>query len=157
MSKEIIVLVGLPRSGKTTWRNHYIKNYEGDVPVVICADDIRYLLYGQRFFSGGEPFVWATRDIMFKCLMQQGKTIIIDETNVVKYNRSKIIAEAKKYEYSVTAIIFPTSREACIARAIWCDDDYIVPIINSMADKYEPVLINEGFTLIYTEGGDYRV
>ena len=51
----IHVMIGLPRSGKST----YVKNFlrKNLKCVVVSADQLRYLVYGQQFFAGGEDLV----------------------------------------------------------------------------------------------------
>ena len=156
MAKELFMLVGLPRSGKTTWRKKFISDFGGDKPVVVSADDIRYLVYGQRFFSSGEPIVWALRGLMLRYLMQQGKPIVIDETNTIKRNREAIIKIAKEFGYTIEAVVLPTTREECIDRAKALNDEYILPIIDRMAEQYEPISTDEGIDTVYVVG-DYNV
>jgi len=49
--KILTMMIGLPRSGKTTWiRNNKSENTD---TVILSADDLRYLVYNQRFWQDG--------------------------------------------------------------------------------------------------------
>lgn len=59
MSK-IIILVGLPKSGKSTWT----KKNKKEIDVIISADELRYMVYNQKFWTDGEPLMWSIRGIL---------------------------------------------------------------------------------------------
>lgn len=131
----ISMMVGLPRSGKTT----YIEKNKYGVRVVVSADQLRYLVYGQRFWGPGEDFMWAIRKIILKMLMEQGVNIVIDETNTTATRRKPVINLAKKYGYSVEAVVIDTPKETCIERAKAEGDENLIPVIERMAEQFEPV------------------
>ena len=127
------ILVGLPRSGKTT----YAERYKGSW-AIISADQLRYLVYGQRFCAVGEDLVWAIRKVALKMLLEQGMDIVIDETNATKVRRKAIIDVVKKYDYTIEFVVINTSAEVCIQRAEAEGDKYIIPIIERMEAQFEP-------------------
>jgi predicted kinase len=139
----ITIMVGLPRSGKSTWVDKYKYN-----AVVISADDLRLLIYGQRYFSGGEQYMWAVRDTMLKYLINQGKDIIIDDTNTMISRRSLIIKLAKSAGYYIKAIVVATDLEECIRRATVTEQADLEPAIYRMNKQYQPPTEEEGFDLI---------
>jgi len=139
--KTIKILIGLPRSGKSTW---VINNKTNEV--VISVDDLRYIVYNQRFWSDGEPLMWSVRGIMLKYLMQQGVDIIIDETNTTIDRRKSIIKLAKQYGYHIIGKYFQMVRiEDCIKRAEKTNQLDLIPIINIMKEKLESPSMEEGF------------
>jgi predicted kinase len=75
MTKTLIMTVGLPRSGKSTWaiaQGH----------PVVCPDAIRLALHGQPFIATAEPVVWATAKLMVASLFEAGHgVVILDATN----------------------------------------------------------------------------
>jgi predicted kinase len=127
------ILIGLPRSGKTTFANAY----RGLFPIV-SADEIRMLVHGQRFWADGEDMVWAVRNIYLKMLFQQGVSFIVDETNTTKVRREPIIKLAKEHGYKVEGIWFQTPTEVCIERALKDTDSKLIPIIERMEKQFEP-------------------
>jgi predicted kinase len=148
---NITLLVGLPRSGKTTWvelNNEF--NFNGKKQVIISADKLRYLIYNQRFWSDGEPMMWAVRKIMLKSLIEQGVDIIVDETNTTKKARQEIIKLATKYGYHIKALVFDIDAEVCRQRAIESNQEDLIPIIDRMVNQYEEPDIEEGFNEIIT-------
>ena len=142
--KMLYMLIGLPRAGKTTWAKRKQKN---DGAVIVSADAIRYLVYGQRFWGEGEPLMWSIRSIVLKMLMEQGVNIIIDETNTKRERRQPIIEMAKAYRYGVVGVVITTSEKTCIARAEAEGDEAIIPVIKRMAEQHaqEPPAYGEGF------------
>lgn len=123
--RRLILTVGLPRSGKTTWarqQGHPIVN----------PDSIRLALHGQRFYGPAEPTVWATAKLMVAALFGAGhETVILDATNVSAKRRD----DWKSYE--PTMQIFETDPATCIARAWDIGDEAIVPVIKRMAEEWD--------------------
>ena len=130
----VYIMVGLPRSGKST----YAKRHKG-LCAIVSADQLRYLVYGQRFWGPGEDLMWAIRKIILKMLMEQGIDIVIDETNTTVSRRKPIVDLAREYGYFVEAVVIDTPKETCIERARADGDDSLIPIIERMAGQFEPV------------------
>lgn len=139
--KTVKIMCGLPRCGKSTW----IKNNKTN-EVIISADDLRYIVYNQRFWGEGEPLMWSMRGMMLKYLMQQGIDIIIDETNTTVERRKPIIALAKRFGYKIIGnVVEGIWAEGCIERAIKEGQEDLIPIINRMAEQFEMPCKEEGF------------
>ena len=125
---KLILTVGLPRSGKTTWakkQGHPIVN----------RDAIRLALHGQAFIGASEDMVTAIESYMVKSLFLAGHdTVIVDATNLKEKYR-------KRWEYlgswTVTTHILTTSKEVCIQRAKDGDRDDLIPVIERMAADAE--------------------
>lgn len=127
--KELILTVGLPRSGKSTWAK------QQGCPIV-NPDSIRYALHGQRFQSLAEPFVWACATLMVRALFLAGhEKVIVDATNNTRKRRDFW----RSSDWEVKCKIIDTSREICIQRAMEKKDIEILPIIERMAMEKEPV------------------
>jgi predicted kinase len=129
--RRLVVLVGLPRSGKTTWARQ-----QGQP--IVNPDSIRYALHGQRFFGPAEPFVWAMAYAMTDALFRAGHdTVIVDATHTTHKRRElwRGIASASNAEYGLHVVATPP--EECMGRARSLDDEEIVPVIERMAREWD--------------------
>jgi predicted kinase len=119
----VILTVGLPRSGKSTWARstgHPIAN----------PDAIRLALYGQRFYQPAEPFVWSIAYLMVEALFKAGHdTVIVDATNTTSKRRD----EWKSRFDDVKLQRFNAGAEVCIERAKTMGDSEIIREIERMA------------------------
>lgn len=120
---KLILMVGLPRSGKTLWatrQQHPIVN----------RDAIRLVLHGQRYAQAAEDMVTAIETYMVKALFQAGhSTVIVDAT----HNTAKRRDRWANNQWDVELKKICTSESDCIARAEKEGDAVIIPIIKKMA------------------------
>jgi predicted kinase len=131
--KLLILTVGLPRSGKSTWVDSAFP--DKNCPIV-SPDSIRLALHGQEFISEAEPFVWAIAKVMVRALFISGhSTVIIDATNTTRERRSFWRSKSWNRNYE----IFDTPKEECIERARNGGKEFLVPIIERMAEGFEPI------------------
>ena len=127
---QLILTVGLPKSGKST----YARQFWNQVPIV-CPDEIRLALHGQRFVAAAEPFVWAIAHVMVEALFRAGHPqVVLDATNTTRKRRAEWLSD--RWQTSVRVIDTPAA--VCLERARREGDDEIVPIIERMAEQYEP-------------------
>lgn len=127
--RTLIVTVGLPRSGKTTWAR-------SQKHPIVCPDSIRLALHRQRYVEDAEAFVWAIARVMVKSLFYAGhKTVIVDACSNTRKRRDAWISESWMTAFKV----IDTSVELCLHRAIEEGDGYIIPIIERMAAESEPL------------------
>jgi predicted enzyme related to lactoylglutathione lyase/predicted kinase len=127
--KILIATVGLPRSGKTTWAL-------SQAWPIVNPDSIRLAIHGQRFISRAEPFVWATAKTMVRALFLAGhKIVILDATNT----RRRLRDEWQSKDWATFFKVIDTGAEICLERAAEQRDAEIVPVIERMAARYEPL------------------
>jgi len=132
--KRLILTVGLPRSGKTTWAR------EQGLPIV-NPDSIRLALHGQRFATNAEPFVWASAKLMVRALFLAGHDLVIlDATNVSVKRRTEWFNPA---EWACYFKVFDTPAQVCRERASVEGDEAIVSVIDRMAKEFQPLGIND--------------
>lgn len=126
---KLIMTVGLPRSGKSTWAK------QSGHPVV-CPDSIRLALHGQAFYGPAEPMVWAIARLMVRSLFLSGhETVVLDSTNGTRARRD----EWKSREWRREFKILDTKIEECRARA----SEELLAVIDRMAAKWEDVQMEE--------------
>jgi predicted kinase len=127
----LIVLVGLPRSGKSTFRKSLTTQFGWPT---ICPDDFRYLIHGAAFKPEFEKKVWETVHLTIKELFLTGsKNVILDATNISLSDRNQF----KNPELYLRRIYyFTTPKNICIQRAKDTNQEYLMPIIEKMSLKY---------------------
>jgi predicted kinase len=131
MDKHLIVLVGLPLSGKSTIAKSESKKH--GIPIV-CPDSIRLALHGKRFIKESEPYVWAIATTMVKALFISGHDrVIVDATNTTKKRREFWINDSWKTVY--WHIDTPVAE--CMKRAEKANDTVIIPVIERMNAQFE--------------------
>lgn len=81
-TKKVIVLQGLPASGKSTWAKAWVKE-DPEHRVRFNRDDIRNML-GTYWVPSREPLINAIYDGFIKDAMYQGYDIVIDNMNLNK-------------------------------------------------------------------------
>ena len=130
---NLILMVGLPRSGKTTWAKKYCEDNPNIV--IVSPDTIRIALHGQRFIPEAEDMVWGIHYTMVRTLLLQGYDVLIDATNTTGKRRKPYFDKFKGY--NIMTKVMGTSKEECVRRAKSMNDEEILPIIEKMAEQYE--------------------
>ena len=130
--KTLILMVGLPRSGKSTWardQGHPIVN----------PDSIRLALHGKAYIQNAEHYVWAIAHTMVDALFLAGHdTVILDACN----NSRKRRDEWKSDRWTSEFAIVREKTAVCLERA--SDDEILTGVINRMVKYHEPVMEDEG-------------
>ena len=142
----LILTVGLPYSGKSTWARL-------QAHPIVNPDAVRMAVYGQRFWPDGEKIVWAIVDQMVRSLFMAGhRAVILDACNTTRKRRAEWYGDRRPWKVRFHHI--PTPENVCTSRAIDAGDKTILPIIERMADQFEPVGEDEGQELeIQAAGG----
>jgi predicted kinase len=131
---KLILTVGLPRSGKSTWARRQ------GVPVV-NLDSIRLAWYGKAFDVKEKPSVWWIARCMVTALFLAGhKTVILDATNTTRDRRANWLSYGSckldklwELEYK----LFKAPKETCIRRAEKTGKPELIPVIEKMAEELE--------------------
>lgn len=132
-NKTLVMMVGLPRSGKTTAAQTLSSP-------IVSPDAIRISLHGRRFYAETEAFVWALARVMVASLFRAGHDrVILDACNHTRKRRQEWKSDLWSRSYVVTG----TKKETCMATARESGDEEIMPIIAQMAADFEPVQADE--------------
>jgi len=94
--KTIIILRGIPASGKSTYAKQLVKDNPG-MYKRINRDDMREMLDVYHFSKGNEKFVKKVRDILIKMALEDGKHVIVDDTNISMKNINRITQLADEH------------------------------------------------------------
>jgi len=141
--KGIVVLaIGLPGSGKSSWfKRHNVVPLSSDLVRSLLFDDVRE----QRF----QDLVFSNLRSMLKArLIAKRPTNYVDATNLTPQERQHWIKLAKDYHYEVHAVFFDVPLDVCIERHE--RRDRVVPedVMRRMAAKLKPPAFEEGFAKI---------
>ncbi len=115
MAKEnkptLILLVGLPRSGKSTW----IEENKGSA-IVVSNDWIRENILGTHYSDKANAVVWSIADATLRIVLGQGNNAIYDGVNLTKAVRRFYIDLARQYGAKIRIVVMDTSLETCLKR-----------------------------------------
>lgn len=117
MSK-LIMCRGLPASGKSTWAKAQVASSNGRIKRV-NRDDLRAMLDCSEWSKSNEKFVVRVRDLIIHNAFLEGKSVIVDDTNLTHYHEKdlRIIADRfSESEVQFEIMVFDTSFEECMRR-----------------------------------------
>ena len=85
MANKVLMLKGLPASGKSTYARKIVKsgNY-----VRVNRDDIRAMAFGDTYNNrrGDEKVVVRMETNMARAILEKGKSVVVDDTNLGEYH-----------------------------------------------------------------------
>jgi predicted kinase len=82
--KKVLVLVGLPASGKSTFSSELLLKEPGQW-VRSNKDSLREMAHASRWSGGNEKFILKLRDQIILMALEDGKHVIVDDTNFGKH------------------------------------------------------------------------
>lgn len=140
--------IGLPRSGKSTYCEDWIKGELVDGPplsrpydtifqmwhllrprVIVAGDKVRHALHGHAYLPEAEGHVFAAIDTMVSALLLTGFDVIIDETATTRAT----IRRYFKIDPEAVPVWINVDEDVCIQRAVDSGKAYLVEPIKRMA------------------------
>jgi len=93
--RTIIICIGIPASGKSTWSLKQLKKYPGKYKRT-NRDSLRAMLDGDLHNWDNEKFVVKLRNTIIERSLREGFDVIVDDTNFKSNNWTEICAIAKR-------------------------------------------------------------
>jgi predicted kinase len=143
------LMVGLPRSGKSTWIKERIENLNA---IVLENDWIRENILHAPHSKSIDPTIWMLTDGAARIILSQGKNVIIDGVNLTKFTRKFFIDMARECNARVVIVEIKTPIEKCIDRnrnVAWKLPEKALKV---MGEKYELPMPDECDKLIIVDG-----
>lgn len=142
---KLIMLIGLPGSGKTTYAKEYIaKNSKyGDI-VHLSSDAIRAELYGDEAIQGNPTDVFSTMQRRALEALSNCSSVVYDATNMTRKDRASILSVCPKCAKTEAHLIWAPI-EDCIYRDANRDRTVGKAVIDKMLKRFQAPWYDEGF------------
>lgn len=135
--QEVIINVGLPASGKSTFTKKYI------IP------------HGYEYINQDTLKTKQKCMTLFKEYIKNKKSVVIDNTNLTKETRKIFIDVCKKENVQVRCLLFTTDKGLCMHNSHYRNvisngniNSIPTMVFNMMNKKYQKPEIEEGFYMI---------
>lgn len=138
---SLILLVGIPGSGKTTYAEKYAAEHTNTIH--ISSDRIRAELWGSEATQGDNNEVFSLMQSRAIEALNNGQSVVYDATNITRKDRSYIIALCPKFVKIECHIIW-TPIETCIERDIARKRTVGKEVIDRMLKRFQAPYYDEG-------------
>jgi predicted kinase len=117
--REIILMVGIQGSGKSTWARKYVEEHENSI--WISRDVIRKEIIGDGEYFSKEKEVWkAFCNIIEEAIENKKDHIVIDATHISIASRRKVLYEVVNIinvsNYNLKVMVMDTPLMTCLHR-----------------------------------------
>lgn len=138
----VILAIGLPGSGKTTWfKRRGVTPLSSDMLRNILFDDITEQRYQGLVFS-------TLRSLLRARLIARMPWNYVDATNLGSHERRQWIKMAKSFGYEVHSVFFDVPLEVCLDRNRRRERSVKEDLVQRMAAKLKAPSFEEGFAKI---------
>lgn len=151
---SLILLVGIPGSGKTTYAEEILKDkYYKDKTIHLSSDKIRNELYGDESIQGDPCEVFSLMQKRAVEALNNGLNVIYDSTAITRKDRAGIIAACPKFVKIHCHIIW-SPIETCVKRDVIRERTVGKAVIDKMLKRFQAPYYDEGFDNIYIHYSD---
>lgn len=142
----LIMMVGLPASGKSTFAKTII--YENSKPIIHSSDKLREELYGNAAIQGDNNKLFAELHKRIKRDLLQGKSVVYDATNIKKRTRIMFLRDISNIQCYKICYVMATEYDACIYNNQHRERKVPEDVIHRMFENFNPPHESEGFDQI---------
>jgi predicted kinase len=143
---HLIILVGIPGSGKTTYAKKYIREHPR-TRVHLSSDKIREELYGDESAQGNPAEVFSIMQKRAIEALNNGYDVIYDATNITRKDRASIISICPKFVQIECHIIWLPIYN-CINRDATRKRTVGQAVIDKMLKRFQAPYYDEGIDVI---------
>lgn len=139
------ILVGLQGAGKSTYAEKLNKQTGA---IIVSSDAIREKKSGSRQITKNDSKIFTEMRRTIKKLLEEGKDVIVDATNVTIKKRASYINYISKLEdIKKVAIVFNKNANTCVCQNFQRDKDKQVPkyAIYNLEKYFVYPTLEEGF------------
>jgi predicted kinase len=141
---KLIIAVGLPGSGKSTYLARLGVN-------AISSDEIRRVIADDPLDQSMNARIFATVRYLVRQRIAAGRPVTyVDATHLTPWERKPYVRLAQRHGCTLEALFFDVPVETCIARNQTRDRVVPEPAIRKMARRLVPPSKEEGFTRVRT-------
>lgn len=132
MTVELVLLCGIPGSGKSTWRARHL-----DATHVVVSKD--HMPHGAR--------KQARQDRELRAAFGAGRSVVLDNTNLTRADRAAACVIAAELGVPCRAVVVTAPLDVALARNAARAGRARVPdgVVRQMAARWEPPSLAEGF------------
>jgi len=148
---KIIIVIGAPGSGKSTFANQLLK--ENPSYKLLSSDAMRAEFGSSESDQSVTPIVFSTLKRRVRQYLSTNNTVIVDATNMNPKDRKDYIDVAKEFNSKVIGYVFNCNKQTLLERnqKRGTGGGRNVPefVIDKMLTKYVPPTEREGFDEIH--------
>ncbi len=138
----VVLAIGLPGSGKTTWfKRRGVTPLSSDMLRSILFDDITEQRYQGLVFS-------TLRSLLRARLIAKMPWNYVDATNLSPHERRQWIKMARSFGFEAQAVFFDVPIEVCLERNQRRERTINEETLRKMAERLSPPSFKEGFSKI---------
>ena len=136
---QIILTVGLPGSGKSTYfHNRKIQP--------LSSDTLRLWLFDDETDQQSPRAVFAAMRMLLRTRLQLGRSInYVDATHLTPRERKPYLKMASRFGYDIYAVYFDTPLETCLRRNFQRNRTLPMEVMERFSRKLVRPTIAEGF------------